>query len=105
MTSEDGVRGALLVFLPGWESINAVQTRIKKNAALLSQIKLHVLHSQVPKEEQQAAFVVAEAPLVKVVLATNIAESSVTISDVVYVLDGCRVKQLSATTTTGFGNR
>mmetsp|Transcript_139548 Transcript_139548/g.362835 ORF Transcript_139548/g.362835 Transcript_139548/m.362835 type:complete len:1234 (+) Transcript_139548:117-3818(+) len=90
----EALSGAILVFLPGWESISALQARLTRNSALYSKVRLHVLHSKVPKEEQQAAFHPAPAPLVKVVLSTNIAESSVTITDVVYVIDACRVKQL-----------
>lgn len=89
-------RGAILVFLPGWESLCSVQARLKKDQKLCSRMKLYVLHSHVPKDEQQAAFHKAPPPLVKVVLSTNIAESSVTISDVIYVVDSCRVKQLTS---------
>jgi len=92
--SAEGDRGALLVFLPGWDSITTLKARLGKRGGLAGRIQLHTLHSQVPRDEQKAAFVQAPPPLVKVILATNIAETSLTISDVVYVIDSCRIKQL-----------
>lgn len=89
----DGRSGAILAFFPGWESIDATNKRLAKSS-IARRIKVCLLHSKVSKEEQQAAFHQAPHGLVKVVLSTNIAESSVTITDVVYVIDSCRVKQL-----------
>lgn len=89
----DGRRGAVLVFFPGWDSIDTMNKRLNKSR-ISRQIKVYCLHSKVPKDEQQSAFSHAPEGIVKVVLSTNIAESSVTISDVVYVIDTCRVKQL-----------
>lgn len=45
------------------------------------------LHSSLPKEQQQLVFKAAPKGKVKVILATNIAESSVTINDVRVVVD------------------
>ena len=45
-----------------------------------------LLHSQVPRESQLEAFRVAQG-VTKVILATNIAESSITIPDIKYVVD------------------
>lgn len=87
-------RGAILVFLPGWETINTLNKKLTRSPQISKMIRVHLLHSQVPKEEQQQAFHAAPPPLVKVILSTNIAESSVTISDVVYVVDACQQKQL-----------
>ena len=50
------------------------------------------IHSQIPFEEQLGAL--APAPKrIKVVLATNIAETSITIDDVVCVIDSGRMKE------------
>lgn len=97
--------GAILVFLPGWDSITQMNKRLKQSQVLKGTIQLHCLHSQIPKEEQQAAFPPAPPPLIKVILSTNIAESSVTISDVVYVIDLCRVKQMVAVTAKAGSDR
>lgn len=92
--SLSGDCGAILVFLPGWEIISRMQILVRKNSWLGTHTQVHVLHSHVPKDEQQAAFLPAPESMIKVILSTNIAESSVTITDVVYVVDSCRVKQL-----------
>jgi ATP-dependent helicase HrpB len=46
-----------------------------------------VLHSVVPQEEQEAAMLPALPGYCKVILATNIAESSITIPDVRIVIN------------------
>ena len=50
-------------------------------------LQVLVLHSLVPREEQDASMAPALEGHCKVVLSTNIAESSITIPDVLYVLD------------------
>ena len=55
--------------------------------------KILKLSSSVTKEEQRAVFRPAHAGTVKVVLATNIAETSITIPDVSHVFDTGRVKE------------
>jgi len=74
-----------LVFLPGMDEICEVQEEIYKRALL--QISVHVLHSQVPQEDQDKSLAPPPAGMRKVILATNIAESSITIPDVETVID------------------
>ena len=50
------------------------------------------MHSQVPKAEQHLVFQNPRDGKTKVVLATNIAETSVTIPDISYVIDTCKCK-------------
>jgi|TARA_Y100001954_G_scaffold58126_1_gene62772 ATP-dependent helicase HrpB len=78
--------GSLLVFLPGMREIRAVQRRLEESP-LPDAVQIHVLHASLPKEQQQAALIPAPAPLRKVVLATNVAETSITIEDVRVVID------------------
>jgi len=55
--------------------------------------KIMKLYSSLPRSEQQSVFQPALAGTIKVVLATNIAETSVTIPDVTHVIDTGRVKE------------
>ncbi|XP_049548304.1 ATP-dependent DNA/RNA helicase DHX36-like [Anopheles darlingi] len=80
--------GAILVFLPSVEQITLIRQKIYKHP-LLSEIDLvvHVLYSKLSGEEQRQAFVKPPLGTRKIILATNIAETSITIDDVVYVIN------------------
>lgn len=60
-----------------------------------SNIKIFPLHSSLSTQEQNSVFQPVPAGWRKIVVSTNIAETSVTIEDVVYVIDTCRVKENS----------
>eukprot|EP00930_Biecheleria_cincta_P040679 TRINITY_DN27868_c0_g1_i1.p1 TRINITY_DN27868_c0_g1~~TRINITY_DN27868_c0_g1_i1.p1 ORF type:complete len:986 (+),score=128.47 TRINITY_DN27868_c0_g1_i1:179-3136(+) len=76
--------GAILVFLPGWGEIRKVYARLLHTKECFTLI---ALHSLMTPEQQHRAFEKAAVGRRKVVLSTNIAEASVTIDDVVYVID------------------
>jgi len=78
--------GSVLVFLPGWSEIKMVADGLEKRGDA-DNLWVLKLHSSVEREEQQRIFEPAEDGKVKVILATNIAESSVTINDVRCVID------------------
>ena len=61
-----------------------------------------VMHSQVTGDEQSRAFEKASQDHRKIILATNIAESSITIPDIVYVIDFCLMKQVHTDRETNF---
>ncbi|GBG73014.1 hypothetical protein CBR_g12733 [Chara braunii] len=84
--------GAVLCFLPGWDVISTVKEKL---LVMPGSSKLHILllHSQIPVGDQRAVFAKAPPGMRKVILATNIAETSVTIDDIVYVVDCGKVKE------------
>ncbi|RXN17568.1 ATP-dependent RNA helicase TDRD9 [Labeo rohita] len=57
-------------------------------------LQVYPLHSTVTLEEQNGVFLVPVPGYRKIILSTNIAESSVTVPDVKYVIDFCLVRQL-----------
>lgn len=95
--------GHVLVFLPGWEEIKIVHQLLLSSEQMplkgidfddQSKFEIHILHSSVPVSDQQAVFEPLRNPMIRrIILSTNIAETSVTIPDVVYVVDTGRVKE------------
>lgn len=80
----DGLDGDVLVFLPGAAEIRRAMSAC---ASIASEADLQVLplHGDLPSAEQDRA--VAPASQRKVILSTNVAETSVTIDGVVAVID------------------
>ncbi len=105
--SSDPTGNCVLVFLPGIAQIDEMHESILeliKVSAFASRvdsagrgghaIEVIVLHSMMEDSEQLRAFEPIPRGTTRVVLATNIAESSVTIPDVRYVIDFGVVRQL-----------
>ncbi len=74
----------MLVFLPGKAEIESVASMIKTKAASAG-VPVIPLHSQLEASTQQQAF--ANYPNGKIILSTNIAQTSVTIDDIDVVID------------------
>ncbi|KAL6514314.1 hypothetical protein OROHE_019056 [Orobanche hederae] len=87
--------GAILVFLTGWDDISKLLDKLKANN-IVGDPKFLVLplHGSMPTVDQREIFD-RPPPNIKIVLATNIAESSITIDDVVYVVDCGKAKETS----------
>ena len=78
--------GDILVFLPGRGSINAVGKELK-GFAESSDIAVHMLYGALSKSVQQAAIAPDPQGRRKIILSTNIAETSLTIEGVTVVID------------------
>ncbi|VVC42041.1 Hypothetical protein CINCED_3A008693 [Cinara cedri] len=87
--------GSILVFLPGFEDMSMVNKIIIEELITKENLKItiYMLHSMMQTSDQRRVFQPAPKGHQKVILATNIVETSVTINDVVYVIDSGRVKQ------------
>jgi ATP-dependent helicase HrpB len=79
-----GDPGDILIFMPGMGEINST-INATRAAAGSERLALIPLHGELPPEEQDLAF--APNPRRKVVVATNVAETSVTIDGVIHVID------------------
>ena len=84
-------QGGILIFLPGTMEIN------KTLDALRSLPNMHALplHASLIPTEQRRVFSSAPKGKRKVVVATNVAETSITIEDIVAVIDCGKVKETS----------
>ena len=86
-------RGTILVFLPGWTDIGKCTQLLRQRSLLASYLHILPLHSLLPLHNQQEIFGPPPNPhLRKVILSTSIAETSITIDDVIYVIDTGRTK-------------
>ncbi|KAG6355188.1 hypothetical protein INS49_004269 [Diaporthe citri] len=100
-TSESG---AILVFLPGWDEIKDVDELLRAQSPLdvdfndPQRFQIIMLHSSI-QDSQKRVFDPVPERCRKIILSTNIAETSVTIPDVQFVVDTgkCREKRYDQT--------
>ncbi|GLV31703.1 RHAU helicase [Carabus blaptoides fortunei] len=94
-------KGSILVFLAGYEDIITVKDRIMSDSRFnMVPYEIFMLHGHMQISDQHKVF----NPLPgkrKIILATNIAETSITIDDVVYVIDSGKVKEKCYDAMTG----
>lgn len=88
--------GDILVFLSGQEEIEAAQKLISDNALKLprtcDRLLIVPIFAALPTAQQMAAFETTPRGFRKIILATNIAETSITLPGVTYVIDAGVVK-------------
>lgn len=89
--------GAVLVFMTGWDDISALKEKLQGHRIIgdPNQVLLLTCHGSMASSEQNLIFNKAEDGVRKIVLATNIAETSITIDDVVFVIDCGKAKETS----------
>lgn len=85
---------AILCFLPGIAEIRQLNDLLTAHPSFDNSWLVYPLHSTISSEEQQAAFVVPPPGVRKIVLATNIAETGVTIPDITCVIDTGKHKEM-----------
>ncbi|MDA7426371.1 ATP-dependent helicase HrpB [Thalassococcus lentus] len=83
-------QGGILAFLPGEGEIRRVEAALKNRLA--PEITIHPLFGAMPFDAQRAAIRPAKDGR-KLVLATSIAETSLTIEDICVVVDGGRARR------------
>lgn len=83
--------GDVLVFLPGMQEIRATQRELEA-VARSHELAVLPLHGDLPAEEQDRALLPQSRR--KVVLATNVAETSVTVEGITGVVDTGQARQL-----------
>ncbi|XP_034047813.1 ATP-dependent RNA helicase DHX29 [Thalassophryne amazonica] len=87
--------GAVLVFLPGLAHIQQLYNMLSSDKRFRDKNRYRIvaLHSTLSSKDQAAAFTVPPTGVRKIVLSTNIAETGVTIPDVVFVIDTGKTKE------------
>lgn len=101
-------KGDILIFLTGQDEIEAAELELAETAKKLgSRVKELIvcpIYANLPSELQAKIFEPTPDGARKVVLATNIAETSLTIDGIVYVIDPGYVKENVFNPTTGMSN-
>ncbi|XP_037124135.1 probable ATP-dependent RNA helicase DHX34 [Syngnathus acus] len=88
-------RGDLLIFLSGVAEIGAIQEACQVYATHTRRWIVLPLHSTLSLAQQDKVFDIAPPGVRKCIISTNIAETSVTIDGVRFVVDSGKVKEMS----------
>ncbi|MBR5964762.1 MAG: ATP-dependent RNA helicase [Treponema sp.] len=83
---DNGEEGGVLIFLPGEKAIHDCVKRLE-HSYYARRLFIQHLYGRLPKEEQERIFIPAPKGKIKVVVCTNIAETSVTIDGITTVID------------------
>jgi HrpA-like RNA helicase len=91
---DTGEKKTILVFMPGLYEIMMLSDMILFEGEKAKDLILIQLHSSLGDDDQERAFSDPPPNKRKVIIATNIAESSITIADVYFVIDLCLTKEI-----------
>lgn len=83
---QNGDDGGILIFLPGEKIIKDCMSLLDR-APFAKKLHTLPLYGRLSKEDQERVFLPAPKGKKKVIISTNIAETSITISDITYVID------------------
>ncbi|CAG9772669.1 unnamed protein product [Ceutorhynchus assimilis] len=84
-------KGSILVFLPGYDEIMQCNDHIINSSLDSSAYRIFFLHSSMGMRDQCDVFKPLDQR--KLILSTNIAETSITVEDVVFVIDAGKAKE------------
>ncbi|KAI5810905.1 P-loop containing nucleoside triphosphate hydrolase protein [Peziza echinospora] len=87
--------GGILIFLPGTLEIQRTLDAVNRLPGASERFHILPLHASLPASSQRLVFPPAPAGKRKVIATTNVAETSITIEDIVAVIDTGRVKETS----------
>ncbi|CEP19067.1 hypothetical protein [Parasitella parasitica] len=90
---EGGSEPAILIFMPGAMEIKRCVEALEEKLGNRAEFEILPLHANLSPQEQTRVFKNVPAHVRKIVVATNVAETSITIEGVVYVIDSGRVKE------------
>ena len=101
-------KGDILVFFTGQDEIEAAQENLQETARALGnkvpELIIAPIYANLPSDMQSKIFEPTPEGARKVVLATNIAETSITIDGIVFVIDPGFVKQNAYNPRTGMSS-
>ncbi|XP_011868007.1 PREDICTED: ATP-dependent RNA helicase DHX36 [Vollenhovia emeryi] len=85
--------GAILIFLPGMMDISNLNKMMLNSQCYPGhRYIIYPLHSRMPTVDQKLIFKQPPEGVRKIIIATSIAETSITIEDVVYVINSGKIK-------------
>ncbi|GER44447.1 ATP-dependent RNA helicase [Striga asiatica] len=94
---DDERPGAVLIFMTGWDDITSLRDKLQAHSVVgdTNRVLILACHGSMGNMEQKLIFDKPGDGIRKIVLATNIAETSITIDDVVFVIDCGKAKETS----------
>lgn len=87
---------AVLIFMPGLAEIRRLSELLSQHALFRNEesFRIYPLHSTISTDDQHAVFDLLPCGVSKIVIATNIAETGITIPDVTCVIDSGRHREM-----------
>ncbi|KAF9512352.1 hypothetical protein BS47DRAFT_1330374 [Hydnum rufescens UP504] len=88
--------GAVLIFMPGMNEIRRLHETLSEHELFGSSdaFRIYPLHSTISSENQGAVFDLPPPGVRKIVIATNIAETGITIPDITCVIDSGKHREM-----------